>query len=253
MPHWRKWKVKQRSAHYGEDVDKKGEQVWQTVESVLEIARELLLHGPPGTGKSHAGNSQAGLNGRKLFSITLTWDMPAAELRGHLWPVSGEKGTEFVWKDGPAISAWRCGGRLVINELQKAGPDMVAFLLGCLDNPETARMTLPTGETVRPHPQFQVVGTMNGSPDELDSALRDRFPACIEITAPHPAGIARLPYDLQAAARGSVCAAEEDRRLSLRSWLAFADYREKLGEETAAFVVFGARAQDIINSLKIAR
>lgn len=231
-------------------MEKTGEQIWGIVDSVLEIARELLLYGPPGTGKSYAGHSQRGLDGRPLYSITLTQDMPAAELRGHYIV----KGQEFVWQDGPAIRAWKTGGRLVINELQKAGPDMISFLLVCLDNPETARLTLPNGDTVKPHPKFQAVGTMNGDPlQDLDSALRDRFPASIEITAPHPGGIARLPEDLRAAARGSVCATDPERRLSLRSWLAYAAYREELGEETAAFVVFGHRARDIMMSLKVAR
>lgn len=230
-------------------MEKTGDQVWNVVDSVLEVARELLMYGPPGTGKSHAGHSEHGLNGRPLFSITLTQDMPAAELRGHYIV----KGQDFVWQDGPAIKAWKTGGRLVINELQKAGPDMISFLLVCLDNPETARLTLPNGDTVKPHPRFQAVATMNGSPDELDSALRDRFPACVEIATPHPGGIARLPADLRAAARGSVCAVDPDRRLSLRSWLAYAAYREQLGEETAAFVIFGARAREILTSLKIAR
>jgi MoxR-like ATPase len=226
--------------------------VWKIVDSAISVARTLLLYGPPGTGKSYAAHGAA-LNGRDLYTITLTQDTPAAELRGHLWPVGGDKGTEFRWKDGPAIEAWRKGGRLVINEIDHAGGDCLSFLLNILDSEETAAITLPTGETLRPHPDFQAIGTMNGDPDtDLPPALRDRFPAAIEIVEPHPNGIAALPVDLRDAARGSVCATHAERRVTLRAWLAFARYREMMGVEHAAFAVFGGRATDILNSLKIA-
>jgi MoxR-like ATPase len=231
---------------------KKKSNVWSIVESAIEVADRILLYGPPGTGKSYAAHG-AKLGKRELFTITLTQDTPAAELRGHLWPVGGEKGTEFRWKDGPAISAWRNGGRLVINEIDHAGGDCLSFLLNILDSEGTATITLPTGETLKPHPNFQCVATMNGDPDaDLPAALRDRFPAAIEIVEPHPNGIAALPPDLQDAARGTVCASTPERRITLRAWLAFARYRELIGVESAAFTVFGARATDILNSLKIA-
>jgi MoxR-like ATPase len=227
--------------------------VWSIVENAIAVADRILLYGPPGTGKSYAAHSAA-LDGRDLYTVTLTQDTPAAELRGHLWPVGGAQGTEFKWKDGPAIQAWRNGGRLVINEIDHAGGDALSFLMNILDSEGTATITLPTGETLRPHPRFQAVATMNGDPDsDLPPALRDRFPAAIEIVEPHPNGIASLPSDLQDAARGSVCAAASERRVTLRAWLAFAKYRDSLGAEQAAFTVFGARGTDILNSLKIAK
>ena len=91
------------------------------------------------------------LRGAGHYSVTLTPDTPAAELRGHYIPV----GSDFKWQDGPAISAWRYGGRLVVNEIDHAGGDALSFLLVCLDSDSTACLTLPTGEMVRPHPQFQ--------------------------------------------------------------------------------------------------
>ena len=222
--------------------------IWDLVNSVISHSRTTLLYGLPGTGKSHAAHS-ADLGGRNLYSVTVTPETPAAELRGHYIPV----GTEFKWQDGPAISAWRYGGRLVINEIDHAGGDALSFLLNCLDSAETACLTLPTGEMVKPHPNFQAVATMNGNPDQdLPSALRDRFPVCIEITEAHPAGIASLPQDLQAAAKGSVVATDPSRRLTLRAWLAFAALRSKVGAELAAQAVFAARAKDVLDALKIA-
>jgi MoxR-like ATPase len=102
--------------------------VWDLVGSVIEHSRTTLLHGPSGTGKSHAAHG-ADLGGRALYSVTLTPETPAAELRGHYVPV----GSEFRWQDGPAIRAWREGARLVINEVDHAGGDALSFLLNCLD------------------------------------------------------------------------------------------------------------------------
>jgi hypothetical protein len=222
--------------------------VWDLVASVIRHSRSTLLYGPPGTGKSHAAHT-ADRDGRPLFTVTMTPDTPAAELRGHYVPV----GDEFRWQDGPAIRAWREGGRLVINELNLAGGDALSFLLACLDSPQTAALTLPTGELVRPAENFQIVATMNGSPDEdLPAALRDRFPVCIEINEAHPAGIAQLPDDLRAAAKGSVVASDPARRLTLRAWLAFASLRASIGAEAAAQAVFRSRAADVLDALRIA-
>jgi len=222
--------------------------VWDLVRTVVQHSRTTLLYGPPGTGKSFAAHT-ADLGGRTLYSVTLTPDTPAAELRGHYVPV----GNEFKWQDGPAIRAWREGGRLVINEIDHAGGDALSFLLNCLDSPETACLTLPTGEMVRPHHGFQAVATMNGNPDQdLPAALRDRFPVCIETNEAHPAGIASLPQDLQAAATGSVVASDPARRVTLRAWLAFAGLRDRIGPEAAAQAIFQARAKDVLDALRIA-
>jgi MoxR-like ATPase len=222
--------------------------VWNLVSNVIQHARTTLLYGPPGTGKSFAAHS-SDLGNRTLYTVTLTPDTPAAELRGHYVPV----GNEFRWQDGPAIRAWREGARLVINEIDHAGGDALSFLLNCLDTPETACLTLPTGELVRPSAGFQCIATMNGNPDsDLPPALRDRFPVCIEITEAHPNGIASLPQDLQAAAKGSVVAADPSRRVTLRAWLAFASLRSQIGSEAAAQAVFSARANDVLDALRIA-
>jgi len=222
--------------------------VWDLINKVIPQSRVTLLYGPPGTGKSFAAQN-ADLGGRQLFSVTMTPETPSAELRGHYVP----QGNQFVWQDGPAIRAWRNGGRLVVNEIDHAGGDALSFLLNCLDSPETACVTLPTGEMVRPHPEFTAVATMNGSPEDLPLALRDRFPVAIEIAQAHPQGIAHLPHDLQKAAKGSCLASDSARRLTLRAWTAFASLRAKIGSEAAAQAVFANRAADILAARKMAQ
>jgi len=222
--------------------------VWDLINRVISCGnpRTVLLYGKPGTGKSFAAHN-ADLAGRQLFSITLTPETPAAELRGHYVP----QGSQFVWQDGPALRAWRFGGRLCLNEIDHAGGDALSFLLNCLDSPETACLTLPTGELVRPAQGFQAVGTMNGDPDDLPSALRDRFPVTIEVDAVHPSALESLPHDLRNAALGSALA-DNDRRISIRAWQCFASLRTSIGAEAAAAAVFAKRSQDVLDSLKMA-
>jgi len=218
---------------------------WEVAESVVAVGdMNTLLYGPPGTGKSYAAQSRYSGTVR---NVTLTPDTPAAELRGHYHP----RGGEFVWVDGPIVAAMREGARVVVNEVDHAGGDTLSFMLAALDNRESCRITLPSGETVTPAPGFHVVGTMNGRPDDLLPALRDRFAAAVEILEPHPAAIEALPADLHNAARGTVTATGDD-RITLRSWLAFARLRVAVGPETAAAATFGANWRAVLDSLAVA-
>ena len=232
---------------------------WNVVEAVLSSTNRALLHGPPGTGKTFAA-CRLGLAGdqQKVFSITLTEETPAAELRGHYILKDGK----YVWHDGAAIAAWRCGGRLIINEIQRGGPDVHSLLLNITDDLEIAEMDLPSGEKVKPAKGFMCVATMNGDPKELlDPALLDRFPVSIHIDKVHPEAINQLPNDVQQAAEKTALIEEEERRISVRAWYAIARMREKLMKsldeeqavDFAARAVFNSRAGDALDALKIAR
>jgi MoxR-like ATPase len=95
---------------------------------------------------------------------------------------------------------------------------------------------------------------MNGDADEdLPEALRSRFPVRLRIEEVHPDAIKRLPEDLQAAARQTGGAnVEIERRITIRSWLEFARLRPTVGLETAAAAVFGARADTLIEAMRLA-
>lgn len=223
--------------------------VWPLIDSVIGLTNRVLLYGPPGTGKSYAA-SRAGLKPEQpVYIVTLTDETPGAELRGHYIPREGS----FVWQDGPAISAWRSGGRLVVNEIQRASGDVLGLLLAITDDNDVAALTLPTGELVRPAPGFSIVATMNGLPAEhLDEAIRSRFPVTIEVDMVHPDAIKQLPNELRKAANASM-EAEENRRVTIRAWSAFASLRKAVGDDTAAQAVFGKSATDVLNSLKLSK
>lgn len=220
---------------------------WRLLEIIFPFVTRLLLWGPPGTGKTHAAIHDRSAV-QTVISITITEETPAAELRGHFVP----QGERFAWHDGPAIRAWRTGARLVLNEIDHAGADLLSFLLVLLDDPESARIDLPNGETLTPAPGFSVIATMNGDPETLPAALRDRFGACIDVNEVAPGALALLPPDVRRAARATV-ALPEERRVSVRAWLTFALLRAQTGDERAAAqAVFGQRGGDVLDALRLA-
>lgn len=220
---------------------------WSIAETVLPHCSRTLLYGPPGTGKTTAGNLVASED-IEVYNVTLTEEMPAAELRGHYVP----KGGEFIWVDGPAMQAYRNGGRLVLNEIDRGSADALIFCYALLDDPGISRITLPTGESVRPHENFSVVATTNGEPSDLPEALQDRFDVRIYIDKPHPNAMLTLPEDLRKHAHNAVSGAGES-RVSFRQWKAFAKLRDLVGEEIASKAVFSNRATAILDTIKLSR
>lgn len=220
---------------------------WRLFNAVVDHADRILLHGVSGTGKTLQALTTGLQADQTSTYLVLTEDTPAAEIRGMFVPCGGE----FVWQDGPAVVAWRTGGRLVLDELDHASGDVLSLLMAITDSAATARLSLPTSVTVRPATGFTVIATMNGDPDHLPPALRDRFPVCLEIDAVHPAALASLPTDVRAAAMATALLPPE-RRLSVRAWHAFAALRPVTGERHAAEAVFGRpRAGDVLDALHL--
>lgn len=225
---------------------------WTIAEAILGISRRVLLRGKPGTGKTYAASTLGLRPDQKVYQITMTPETPMAEIRGHFI----QKGGEFIWHDGPAIAAWREGARLIINEIDRASEDVHSLLYVIMDDPEFATLTLPSGETVRPHEGFGLVATMNGEPDDLPDALQDRLPVDIEITDLAQGAIDRLPEDLRDPCRNTALAKSEERSISVRMWMEFASLREKLqheegGLQVAAYAVFGEKAEAALTALTI--
>lgn len=220
---------------------------WELVEAVVGRCDRVLLYGVSGTGKSWAARRN-NLNDAEVFSVSLTDDTPAAELRGHYGIVDGS----YQWLDGPCTLSWRRGCRCVLNELEKASGDAQTFLLGFLDDIEIAQQTLPSNETVRPTKGFHVVATMNGDPDQdLLPALRDRFPVAIHINEIAPPALEKLPSHIRTVAKNSGIIQDAQRRISVRAWNEFAKLSELVGEEIAAEAIFGKRARTVLDHLKI--
>lgn len=208
---------------------------WAFVEELLAspLAHTIYLSGPPGIGKTYMAY-RSGLAGRDVFSISLTPETPAAELRGFWMP----KGDEFVWQDGVFIDAMRKGARVVINEIGHASHDVLAILHPVLESRKTARLTLPNLETVSPADGFQVVCTDNLPIEQLPEALRDRFNCALHVDQPHPDSLALLSEKLREAALRTFDL-ESERAVSIRGWLSVQAFESEFGLQKACRAVFG--------------
>jgi hypothetical protein len=229
-------------------------QCWQDFYDVLDSGIDrVILWGLPGTGKTHAGlNAGVGIGGS--YKITCSEEMTTADISGMFMPA--KEGFSFV--EGQGLRAWRgqngVGGRLVLDEIDKASGDALSTLLNFTDTDGSSRFDHPeTGENISPNKGYSVVMTTNlEDPDDLQVALRDRFPVAIEITSPHPEALKKLPEWLWQPALAMICA-EPERRVSLRAFYAFQTMTEKLGVERASVLAFGkARAEGFIEAYRIA-
>jgi len=230
---------------------------WEQIDAMLRHPDfyRLGLFGEPGLSKTHSAVfSLPPIDAFPLYAITITEEMPAAELRGHFVP-TGQG--EFGWLGGPTLRWWQTGGRLVLDEIDKAGPDVLSLLLCVLNDPNLASLTLPTGETVMPNKAakfpFQVVATMNGTPEDLPAPLRERLLPLVQVTTPHPTAFDHLPDDLQKAARRGV-EADSGRRVALREWQAIGRLvATGMPEEVAYAAVFGYSGTSVLDAVRLMR
>ena len=105
-------------------------QCWQDVKDALDSGIDrVILFGPAGTGKTYAGltfgNIHAGAH-----RLVCTEDMTNMDVTGGFMPSSSGG---FQWLDCSALKAWKgdgvTGGRLIVDEVDKAGGDVFATLL----------------------------------------------------------------------------------------------------------------------------
>jgi len=228
---------------------------WRDLTDVLSAGvTRVLLYGPSGTGKTYAALHH-GVGAVPAERLVCTEDLTSGEITGTWMPVGENR---WEWREGPAIRAWRgsggLGGRLVVDEVDRASGDALSTLLAMTDSPESARWRNPeTSEWVRPGPQFSVVMTTNiDDLDDIPPSLRDRFPVRIRIDRPPASAVASLSDDLRTPAlAGSL--GPSSRRVSLRCFYAFDELLHHLGAARAASLVFGEEVgASVLDSLAIA-
>jgi MoxR-like ATPase len=145
----------------------------------------------------------------------------------------------------------------VLNEIDHVGADAESFLHNFLDDHEMARVYLPNGEELKPG-DIQVIATMNGEPDDLAEALKDRFTVKVKIEEPHPEALASLPVSLREFAKRMICDPPKNQeRMSLRAFMDFVALTKNAdpahgGITQAARAMFAARGDDVVQALKVA-
>ena len=225
---------------------------WQTVKDALDAGIDrIILFGTAGVGKTYAGLNFGELNGG-AHRLICTDEMTNADVTGCWQPTSSGS---WSWLEGAGIKAWQgngtVGGRLVIDEIDKAGGDVFATLLAITDSPESARWEHPQSkQVIKPTAGFSVVMTTNiEQMSELPMALKDRFPVAIRINEPHPDALLLMSEDLREYAR-KMCDAGE-RRISLRSFYAYDKLRTSLGAKKSAEIVFGERSKSFLDAIAV--
>jgi hypothetical protein len=189
-------------------------------------------------------------------------ELMVAEARGHFIRV----GDRTVWFDGPAAIAARRGHTLLIDEIDHAGAALHSAFRSWLNDPRVVKFQLPSAdlatattddlkrmildgsavEIVRPAQGFRVVATMNGDRDDLDGPLWDRFDSKWRVTEIHPGALTRLPEWMREIATDTAIVADEERRISVRSWLALAEhFLPNVPVDLAFRAVFEDRADDV--------
>jgi MoxR-like ATPase len=204
--------------------------------------RRILLYGPPGTGKTSFALSLDSKSER----ITLTpGQFPDALLGKFLL----KDGSTF-WQNGPATRAALAGVPLVLDEINKAGPELDSTLQAILDDPSVCRINLDNGEIIKPADGFRIVATMNGNPDQLAEAVLDRFDITIKCDSPSAGLLERLQPDAAAFIVNKMANTPSTENwmpsISPRRMLTFCALRAQLGDEQAAAIVFGAGQSAII-------
>lgn len=220
-----------------------------------DVVRRICISGRPGTGKS--GAPWYYFDGaRQVERVTIHNSMCPEDLLGSWTLRATNGGTETVWEDGPVTRAMRASHHrisiIVLDEIDKRGPDVETALHQILDDPDMARILLPTGEIITTGPGFGAVATMNGNPDDLSDALRDRFDIFLNADTPSAGVLSGMTDAMSAIVQRTIAESPVTAwrpTITPRRGRAFCRLEKVWDTESAASAMFGAAAPDMLTML----
>ena len=146
----------------------------KALEELYSKRMNTLIIGETGCGKTHAVRNVAYKLKVPYKNVNLNGGTTPEDLIGQFVPDNGS----IRWQDGILTRFIRHGGIFVCDEINAAPASVLFILHSVLDDQRQIVLTQHEGETIKVHPDFWFVGTMN--PDyegtnPLNQALRDRF------------------------------------------------------------------------------
>lgn len=146
--------------------------------AAVVAGRDIVLEGPPGTGKTTMLRAITRAWGIRLLFVEGNAELTPGRLLGHHDParVLREGYTPETFAPGPLVQAMQDGGFLHFEELNRAPEDTLNVLLTAIADRE---VTIPRVGTIRAAPTFRLIGSMNPHDSvgttRLSVSIRDRL------------------------------------------------------------------------------
>lgn len=201
----------------------------------------ILLEGPPATGKTYSAWFAAQMKKLSFFSIPCHEDMVFAEIIGGFAPVKGQ----WDFQMAAVLKAWTDqnpnGSLLTFEDIHRAGGAFMSAAFLALDEGRT--YTAPHGESwTQPKGRVWNILTTNGTFDELDAPIQSRIGFVLRVTKPSTKQMdtIKCPYVRMACELDYDCHEQgEELTADFRRWRSLDRTYPKVGLELALYGTVG--------------